>query len=350
MKHPAARTPRRWLLAGAGIVLGTTLAQADMTYPGATAQRSPGRPIATYSIVARDPSTGELGVAVQSHWFSVGSVVPWVQSGVGAVATQAMADPAYGPLGLHLMQLGRSAPDALKGALAADEGRELRQVAMIDAAGKVAAHTGTRCIADAGMIVDEANQFAVQANLMANDRVWSAMAAAYRDARGDLAERLLAALDAAQAAGGDIRGRQSAAIVVANAVPSGKPWLDRKFDLRVEDHPEPLVELRRLVTIQRAYLHMNAGDLAMESNDLAQALKEYALAEQHAPQIVEVSFWQAVTLASAGRLEQALPVFRRVFEREPPWAEVVPRLVRAGLLPDDRALVDRILAQARTPR
>ncbi len=180
------------------------------------------RPVSTYSIVARDTTTGEIGVAVQSHWFSVGTVVPWAEAGVGAVATQAMADPAYGPLGLAAMRSGRSAPDALKGLLAGDEGRELRQVAMIDATGRVAGHTGRRCIKPAGNITDTKAQFSVQANMMANDRIWPAMDKAYREAKGDLADRMIAALEAAEAAGGDIRGRQSAALIVVSRQSDGQ--------------------------------------------------------------------------------------------------------------------------------
>ncbi|MCO6436401.1 MAG: DUF1028 domain-containing protein [Phycisphaerae bacterium] len=306
---------------------------------------SPIRPVSTYSIVARDMETGELGVAVQSHWFSVGSVVPWAEAGVGAVATQSLVDPAYGPLGLDLMRLGRTAPDALKSVLAGDAGREVRQVAMIDARGNVAAHTGSKCIAAAGHVVDEKFQFSVQANLMARDTVWPAMAAAFRSAKGDLAERMLAALDAAEKEGGDIRGRQSAALLVVAAQSTGKPWIDRQFDIRVEDHPQPLVELRRLVGIQRAYHHMNAGDLAVEHNDFELAQREYAAAEKLAPQIVEIPFWKAVSLASADRVDEALPIFREVFQREPVWADLVPRLVEAGLLPNKPDLINRILAQ-----
>lgn len=306
----------------------------------------PRRPVATYSIVARDPATGELGVAVQSHWFSVGSVVPWAESGVGAVATQSMVDPAYGPLGLAAMRVGRSAPDVLKGLLAGDDGRELRQVAMIDANGKVAAHTGSRCIRPAGHIVDEKLQFSVQANLMSNDRIWPAMAKAYRESTGDLADRLLVALDAAQEAGGDIRGRQSAAIVVVCGTPSGKPWLDRRFDLRVEDNPEPVAELKRLVKLQRAYLHMNAGDLAMEKNDVQKASAEYSAAEKLAPQLVEIPFWRAVTLANGGNVDESLPIFKRVFERERVWADLIPELSRDGMLPKDAETIRRIQQQA----
>jgi uncharacterized Ntn-hydrolase superfamily protein len=303
------------------------------------------RPVATYSIVARDPETGELGVAVQSHWFSVGSVVSWAESGVGAVATQSLVDPAYGPLGLDLMRAGRSAPDALRSLLAGDEGRDVRQVAMIDAEGRVAAHTGPRCIADAGQVVDTGDQFSVQANLMANDDVWPAMAEAFRQSSGDLADCLVAALEAAQQAGGDIRGRQSAALLVVSGKPTGRPWVDRRFDLRVEDHPRPVLELKRLVRLQRAYLHMNAGDEAMEHGDFAAASREYAAAEKLAPQIVEIPFWHAVTLAASDRVDEALPIFRRVFAREPVWADVVPRLVPSGLLPDDADLLKRIEAQ-----
>lgn len=303
-------------------------------------------PVHTYSIVARDEASGQIGVAVQSHWFSVGSVVPWAEAGVGAVATQSLADPAYGPLGLELMRRGKSAPDALKGLLASDPGRELRQVAMIDATGRVAAHTGRRCIAEAGHVVDEDARFSVQANLMEKDTVWPAMANAYRSAPGDLADRLIAALEAAEEEGGDIRGRQSAALLVVKAEASGKPWADRLFDLRVEDHRDPVGELKRLVAVQRAYNHMNAGDAAMERDDFEAANREYAAAGRYAPDIVEIPFWQAVTLTSGGRLDDALPIFKAVFAREPRWLEVIPRLMRAGLLPDDASMLQQIQDQA----
>jgi uncharacterized Ntn-hydrolase superfamily protein len=288
-----------------------------------------------------------MGVAVQSHWFSVGPIVPWAEAGVGAVATQSLVDPAYGPLGLAMMRAGRSAPDVLRGLLESDDGRALRQVAMVDAEGRVAAHTGDRCIAQAGHLVNEAGQFSVQANLMLRDAVWPAMAEAYRTSGGDLADRMIAALEAAESAGGDIRGRQSASILIVSAESTGKPWLDRVFDLRVEDHPHPVAELKRLVRLQRAYLHMNAGDLAVEEEDFETAAREYAAAESLAPDIVEIPFWHAVTLASSGRVDESLPIFRQVFAREPVWAQVVPRLARSGLLPDDANLIERILAQSR---
>jgi len=298
----------------------------------------------TFSIVARDPVTGDLGVAVQSHWFSVGSVVTWAEAGVGAVATQSFVDPAYGPLGLDLMRSGKPAPEALKSLLAGDESREVRQVAMVDAKGRVSAHTGSKCIPAAGHETGDA--FSAQANLMANDKVWPAMAKAYREARGDLADRLLAALDAGQAAGGDIRGAQSAAILVVKGTSSGRPWADSLFDLRVEDSREPLKELRRLVQLQRAYSHASAGDDFVAAGKIEPALREYAEAARLAPEVLELPYWQAVTLASKGRLEEALPIFKRVFAQEPRWAELTPRLSGVGLLPDDPALLKKIMDQA----
>jgi len=301
----------------------------------------------TFSVVARDPATGELGVAVQSHWFAVGPVVAWAEAGVGAVATQSLVDPSYGPLGLELMRAGRSAPEALKALLAGGEGREVRQVAMIDAQGRVAAHTGSKAIAAAGHIVGK--DFSVQANLMLNERVWPEMARAFESARGDLADRMLAALDAAQSAGGDIRGKQSAALIVVRGKWTGRPWADRVFDLRVDDHPEPLQELRRLVTLQRAYNHMNAGDAAMENNDHEGARREYSAAERLAPGNAEMIFWHAVALVNKGRVEESLPLFRRVFAMDPNWATLTPRLVKSALLPDDPKVIERILSARKTP-
>jgi len=312
---------------------------------GHTAVPRPGRPVHTFSIVARDSATGDLGVAVQSHWFSVGPIVPWVEAGVGAVATQSFVDPAYGPRGLDLMRAGRAAPDALKTLLAADDARDVRQVAMIDARGRVDAWTGPKDIQAAGHHVGK--DYSVQANLMLNDKVWPAMAQAFEKTAGDLAVRMLAALDAAQAAGGDIRGKQSAALIVAAGKPSGQPWKDRTFDLRVDDSPEPLKELRRLVTLQRAYNHMNAGDLAVEKKDNAGALREYGAAEKLVPGNAEMIFWHAVALVNMGRVDESLPLFRRVFKMDKNWVTLTPRLPKSGLLPDDPKIIERILSAAR---
>lgn len=336
------------------------------------------RPVSTYSIVARDPQTGELGVAVQSHWFCVGCIVSWAEAGVGAVATQSFVDPSYGMLGLELMRAGKSAPTTLRALIETDYTREVRQVAMIDSQGRAVAFTGCRDIQAAGHQVGgditgragwvlrkketqevdctsqlaEGSNFSVQANLMANDKVWPAMAKAFETTKGDLADRMLAALEAAQGAGGDIRGRQSAALVVVTGKPTGKPWQDRTFDLRVDDHPEPLRELRRLVTIQRAYNHMNAGDLAVEHKDTEAALREYAAAEQLASsaegiptsRLAEMRFWHAVALVNMKRVEESLPLFRKVFAMEngENWRTLTARLPKSGLLPDDPKLIERI--------
>ncbi|HUP20934.1 MAG TPA: DUF1028 domain-containing protein [Gemmatimonadota bacterium] len=298
--------------------------------------------MATYSIVARDAATGELGVAVQSHWFSVGPIVPWAEAGVGAVATQSFVDPAYGPLGLDLMRAGKTATEALAGLVAADAHPEGRQVAMVDAAGNVATHTGASAIIAAGHQTGAG--YSVQANLMEQTTVWPAMAAAFEAAEGDLAERMMAALEAAQAEGGDIRGRQSAAILVVSGEPTGRPWVDRTYDLRVEDHPEPLVELRRLLHLARAYREMNAGDEAMTREDVAEAMERYGRAAEMVPESAEMVYWAAVTLAGVGRVEEALPRFERAFATGPRWAVLTPRLVAAGLMPADTALLERILS------
>ena len=318
----------------------TLLSLLPVTRPLADNLR-PVRPVHTFSIVARDPATGELGVAVQSHWFSVGSIVAWAEAGVGAVATQSFVDPSYGKNGLDLMRAGKSAPDVLKELLAKDEGREVRQVAMIDAQGRVEAWTGKNDIQAAGHIVG--TNYSVQANLMLNDKVWPAMARAFENTRGDLADRMLAALDAAQAAGGDIRGQQSAALIVVTGKPTGQAWKDRTFDLRVDDNPAPLTELRRLVKLQRAYNHMNAGDLAVEKKDNEGALREYSAAEKLVPDNAEMIYWHAVALVNMGRVDESLPLFRKVFAMDPNWRTLTPRLPKSGLLPNDPKLIERIV-------
>lgn len=329
---------------------------------------APGRPVNTYSIVARDAETGQMGVAVQSHWFAVGQIVPWAEAGVGAIATQSFVDPSYGKLGLDLLRAGKSAPDALRALLAGDPSCQVRQVAMVDPSGSVVSFTGSNDIEAAGSIAGGTSStsaikcgasggtlhlgrdFAVQANLMANDTVWPAMARAYRESKGDLAERMLAAMEAAEAAGGDIRGKQSAALVVVNAKSTGRSWQDRAFDVRVDDHAEPLKELRRLVAVHRAYNHMNAGDLAIEHKDLEGALREYSTAERIAATTAgippsrqaEMIYWHAVSLVNVDRMEEAVPLFARAFALHPAWREATPRLAKVGLLPE--AAVARILA------
>lgn len=296
----------------------------------------------TFSIVARDPQTGQLGVAVQSHWFSVGATVAWAEAGVGAVATQALAEVSYGPLGLSLMQGGKPAPAALAALLTSDEGMATRQVAMVDSAGRVAVHTGARCMDYAGHEMGEG--FSCQANMMHNPTIWKAMAEAYRTAQGPLAERLVCALEAGQAAGGDIRGQQSAAILVVSGTSSRRPWVDRLVELRVEDHPQPIVELRRLVRIHNAYDYMSAGDGYLGNGQIELALDAYRTADAIAPEIAEIQFWHAVTLADMDRLAEALPIFKQVFLSSPNWAELLKRLPSAGMIKVNPETLQRILA------
>jgi len=297
----------------------------------------------TFSIVARDPATGELGVAVQSHYFSVGPVVPWAEAGVGAVATQSLVLVDYGPNGLALMRGGMSAQQALDTLLKADAHNEGRQVAMIDAKGMVAAYTGKSCIPDAGHHIG--TNYSVQANLMANANVWPAMSAAFEKAQGDLGERLLQALEAAQKAGGDIRGVQSAAILVVKGQSTGKPWKDWVYNLRVEDSTDPLKELRRLVRLQRAYNLNTQGDDFMAEQKTAEAMKVYEESAKLAPEVVELQFWAALTMYTNGREADGLKLFREVFSHERVWADLIPRLATVGLFPNDPKKIEEVQRQ-----
>ena len=304
---------------------------------------TPLRPVSTYSIVALDQETGQLGVAVQSHWFSVGTVVPWAKAGVGAVATQSIAEPSYGPKGLALMEQGIPAAEALQSLLAKDPGENSRQVAMVDARGNVGVHTGSRCISYASHRTGKS--YSVQANIMAKPTVPAAMVKAFESTTGDLAERMLAALDAAEAEGGDLRGRQSAAMLVVSGEPTGDPWKDRIVDLDVADHKNPLGELRRLLRISRAYRHAQKGDEYMEQNEMKMALQEYSAAAKFYPENPELPFWTAVTLAQTGELQKALPIFNDVFSRNKNLRELIPRIVRAGFLTNEQKVLQQILAQ-----
>jgi uncharacterized Ntn-hydrolase superfamily protein len=298
----------------------------------------------TFSIVARDSVTGEMGVAVQSHWFSVGTTVSWAEAGVGAIATQSFVNKSFGIRGLNLLRNGLTAQQALDSLLATDEGREVRQVAIIDHLGNVATHTGSGCIIYAGHI--KGNGFSVQSNMMLTNQVPGSMAAAFQGTKGrPLAERMLAALEAGQKAGGDIRGQQSAAILVVPGVSTGKPWEERPIDLRVEDSPTPIREIRRLYALQIAYLHMNNGDLAIERNDMAEAMNEYHAAMRQFPENLEMQYWSAVALANAHRLDEALPVFKKVFLNDPNWKELTRRLPKAKLLMVNEEEMKKIMDQ-----
>ncbi|MBX2876483.1 MAG: DUF1028 domain-containing protein [Saprospiraceae bacterium] len=298
----------------------------------------------TYSIVAIDPETGDMGVAVQSHWFATGTLVIWGEAGVGVVATQSFVNPAFGPEGLALMKTGQAPKSVLQQLLAEDEGREVRQVGLLNAKGEVASFTGKKCIEAAGNLTGEG--YAVQANLMDNDGVWPAMAKAFEASKGKpLAERLVISLEAAQQAGGDIRGKQSAAILVVAANNTGQSWVDRKVDLRVDDHPNPIQEMKRLLKVHRAYEHMNKGDLAVEHGDIQLAMREYGKAEAMFPDNLEMKFWKAVNLANTGSLAKALPLFKIVFAGDSNWKKLTPRITKNGLLSVDKESLQQILAQ-----
>jgi len=299
--------------------------------------------LSTMSIIARDPSTGELGVAVESHYFSVGPVVPWADAGVGAVATQANADPSYGPLGLALMKNGKTAPEALRSLMAGDSDMATRQIAMIDAAGHVDAYTGERLTPAAGHKVG--TNYSVQGNTMASPTVWEAMALAFEQASGDLADRMLIALEAGQNVGGDIRGEQTAALLVVSGRPTGQSWKDRVFDLRVEDSPHPITELKRLVRLRRAYLLVGQGDDLAAKKMWDEAIQRYRSATSLAPEKEEIAYGLAVTLFLAGRDSESLPIFRQIFKEHPQWVEITRRNVKTGDLPNDPARIKRVLEQ-----
>lgn len=296
----------------------------------------------TFSIVARDSVTGEMGVAVQSHWFSVGTSVSWAEAGVGAVATQSFTNKSFGIRGLNLLRTGLTAQQALDSLLATDEGREVRQVAIVDNKGNVATHTGKNCIDYAGHI--QGNGFSVQSNMMLTNKVPAAMASAFENSKGKpLAERMLLALEAAQKAGGDIRGKQSAVILIVPAKSEGKPWDERTIDLRVDDNPAPIKELHRLYKVQVAYQHMNNGDLAVEKNDMATAMNEYNAAMKMFPENLEMQYWTAITLANNKQVDKAVPLLKKVFAKDSNWKELTRRLPKVNLLTVSQSDLKRIL-------
>jgi uncharacterized Ntn-hydrolase superfamily protein len=294
----------------------------------------------TYSIVARDPRTGDLGVAVQSHWFAAG-IVCWARPGVGAVATQATALIDHGPLALDLLERGLAAEAALHARGEADEDFAVRQVAVLDASGRVAVHTGASCIPEAGH--RRGDGFSCQANMMRRDTVWDAMAAAFESADGALADRLLAALDAGEAEGGDVRGRQAARVLVVRAEPTGRPWEDVLLDVRVDDHPEPLPELRRLAELARAYDRLERAEELELAGDLEGALAERRAAIEASPGNPEAGFWTAVSLAASGRVEDARPLVEAAVAADPGWADLLRRLGERRLSEMTPELADALL-------
>ena len=275
----------------------------------------------TYSIVARDPATGELGVAVQSHWFSVGSTVPWAEPAIGAVATQSMADPSYGPSGLDLLRAGVGAQDALDELVKRDRGQAVRQVAIVDSHGHVAVHTGRRCVQFAGH--ETGRGFICAANMMRNEGVPQAMARAFTTAMGELPDRLLAALDAAEDVGGDVRGRQSAAMIVVRS--RDEQW-DHSLDLRVEDSAFPLVELRRLLRLRQAYDLAERADELTAANRREEAALLYRRSMEVAPQSAELRFWGGLALVHLNERLAGLEAVQSAIDENPGLGELLSRL------------------------
>lgn len=297
----------------------------------------------TFSIVARDPITGEMAVGVQSHWFSVGTSVSWAEAGVGAVATQSFTNKSFGIRGLKLLKEGKTAEEALNILLSDDAGVDVRQVAIVDNKGNVAVHTGKGCVQFAGDLKGE--QYSVQANMMLTDKVPAAMSKAFEASKGKpLSQRVMAALNAAQSVGGDIRGKQSAAILVVPAVSKNEPWNERTVDLRVDDSAEPLVELERLLKVHEAYQFMNEGDLAVEKNDMPKAMALYGNAMKMFPDNLEMQYWTAVTLANNKEVAKALPMFKKIFAQNTDWKEMTKRLPSVGLLTVNEAELKQILS------
>ncbi|MDP2686316.1 MAG: DUF1028 domain-containing protein [Aequorivita sp.] len=292
----------------------------------------PNDPLAhTFSIVARDTKTGEMAVAVQSHWFSVGTGVSWAEAGVGVVATQSFTNRSFGIRGLELLKQGKSPQEALDILLSDDEGRDFRQVAILDKQGRVATHTGKKCIEYAGHTNGE--NFSVQANMMLNDKVVPAMKKAWEEnSEMHLAERMVTVLQAAQNAGGDIRGKQSAALMIVAPQATKEPWNDRVLDLRVDDSEDPIKEIDRLLKVFRAYGHMNQGDLFVEKNEMKSAMEEYNAAMKMFPENLEMQYWTAITLANDKQIAQASEMLQNIYKEDENWRELTRRLPKVGLL------------------
>ena len=290
-----------------------------------------GRLAHTYSIVCRDPKTGDMGVGVQSHYFSVGGVVSWGESGVGVVATQSLINVSFGLRGLELLKQGKSPQKALDKLLSDDEGRDVRQVSILDVQGRVATHTGSKCIIHAGHIAGD--NFSVQANMMLTDKVWSTMAKSFEsNVNLPLAERIIKTMEAAETVGGDIRGKQSAAILIVSGKEAKNKWEDKIIDLRVEDNEQPVKELSRLLKLHRAYKHMDKGDLAIEHNEMEKALAQYDSALNLFPENLEMKFWTAISLANNQKLKEASELFKTIFKKDNNWRLLTERLPKSGLL------------------
>jgi uncharacterized Ntn-hydrolase superfamily protein len=301
----------------------------------------------TYSIVARDPATGELGIAVQSRYFAAGRVVPWIEAGVGAVASQAFASPDHGRDALRLLRSGLEPQPILAKLLSEDAGEAVRQVAILDARGRVAVHTGAKCVAAAGHTIGA--DCCAQANMMARDTVWTAMVHAFENAGGELADRLLAAMDAAEREGGDVRGKQAAALVVVAGSPSGTPPADRSVDLRIDDHPDPVGEIRRLLSYSRAHQRASRAIGKALANDATGALADLDACCAQYPDEPEFLVRRALLLLSLGRLDEARAALQRAHAIHPGWGELLLRFADAGVIPARREMLEPLVANLAPP-
>ncbi len=294
----------------------------------------------TFSIVARDENTGEMGVAVQSHWFAVGNSVAWGKSGVGVVATQSFVNPSYGSNGLKLMEEGLTAEEALGKLINLDQGEAYRQVAFLDVNGNTAAHTGEKCVLEASH--NAYQNFSVQANMMLNDKVVPEMQYAFMVHRDlPLAERLVEVLKAAQKAGGDIRGKQSAALLIVGPEKVENEWEDHIIDLRVDDHHNPIKELSRLLSVKRGYDFMNQGDIAIEEGDIKSALEAYSKAEELLKGNLEVTYWKAISLWNADEKAKAIPILKQIFKKEKNWKTLTYRLLESEIINSTKVELDK---------
>ncbi len=299
------------------------------------------RPTNTYSIIAVDKEYGEIGIAVQSHWFSVGTSVAWIRAGTGAVATQSFINPSFGPIGFTLLEQGYTPEETIQELLKNDDGYQARQVAVINKVGEASAFTGTSCFRHAGHYVGP--NYSVQANLMSSEKVWSAMSETFENSKGHLAERLLSCLEAAQAQGGDIRGKQSANLKIARLFATGKEWEDNMIDLRIDDHPEPLKEMKRLLTLFRAYEHMDKGEKAIELNDKKQAEEEYSQALNLCPDNLEIRFWHTISKIDTIQDHSVEKELHSIFERDNRWAIMLERLAETGMVQLDDERLSRLI-------
>lgn len=296
----------------------------------------------TFSIIAQDPVTGDMAVGVQSHWFSVGTAVPWGKSGVGVVATQSFVNERYGHEGLELMQKGLNAKEAMEKLKKEDVGVHYRQVAMLSRNGTISAFTGEKCVEAALHLIGD--HYSIQANMMEDENVVYAMRQAFEENDDlDLAERIVVAMKAAQSSGGDIRGKQSSALIVVGKDPAEHPWLDKKIDLRVDDHKTPVEELSRLLNSHRAYEFMASGDVAMENKDAEAALKAYNFAEKLLPNNEEIKFWKAVALVNSNQVKMSIPIFERLFINDKRWQRLLKRLPESDLISIEKSALDYLL-------